>query len=43
MNEAITNKKIVTLVFGVLFLGGLAAMFGIYRAAQHGGHPPFYV
>jgi hypothetical protein len=43
MKEAITKNKIVTLVVGVLFLGGLAAMFGIYRAAKHDEHPSFYV
>jgi hypothetical protein len=43
MKEAITNNKIVTLIIGALFIGGLVAIVGIYRAGKIDGHPPFYV
>jgi hypothetical protein len=43
MKESITNNKIVTLIIGALFIGGLVAIVGMYRSAKDDEHPPFYV
>jgi hypothetical protein len=42
MKEAITNGNIVTLLAGILFIGGLSAIFKMYRAAKLEGESSFY-
>ncbi len=41
--ESIMNKKILTVMFGFLFLGGGAALLGICRAAKNAEGPLGYV
>jgi hypothetical protein len=43
MHEPTNNKRMLKVVVGFLFIGGLAAIFGIYRAAKNTDRPPFYV
>lgn len=38
MKESGINKNILTMMFGVLFIGGAAAIFGIVRATKHSEH-----
>lgn len=40
MKESTINKKILTVMFGILFIGGAAAILGIYRAAKNTERPP---
>jgi|GEM_PF-1853626 hypothetical protein len=43
MEESIINKKILTVIFGLLFIGGTAAILEIYRTAKHAERPLSYV
>jgi hypothetical protein len=43
MKESIINKKILTVMFSFLFIGGAAAILGIYRAAKNTERPLGYV
>ncbi len=43
MKESITNKRILKVMVGFLVIGGLAAIFRIYRAAKHPEMPSCYV
>jgi hypothetical protein len=38
MKESIINKKILTVMFGFLFIGGVAAILGIFRAVKNTEH-----
>jgi len=42
MNKPITDNKIVTMFIGAFILGGLATMFGMYRAARRDGNTFLY-
>lgn len=42
MKESITNKKILTVMYGFLFIGGVAAILGVLRAAKNTGRQPDY-
>lgn len=35
MKESIINKKIPTVMFGLLFIGSVALILGIFRAAKN--------
>ena len=39
MKESNINKKILTGIFGFLFIGGAATILGIYRAAKNTERP----
>jgi len=39
MKESVINKRILRVMFGVLFIGGAAAILGIYRATKNTGRP----
>ncbi|MGA3288246.1 MAG: hypothetical protein ABSD46_12560 [Bacteroidota bacterium] len=43
MEESIVNKKILTVIFGLLFIGGAAAILEIYRTAKNTDRPLDYV
>jgi len=43
MKELIINKKILTVMAGLLFIGGVAAILEIYRTANKTEHPLGYV
>jgi hypothetical protein len=43
MKESIISKKILTVMFGLLFVGGATAILGIYRAAKNTDPPLGYV
>ncbi len=43
MKESITSKKMMALMFGFLFIGGLAAIIGIYRKARNTESSAYYV
>jgi hypothetical protein len=40
MKESIINKKKPTLLFGLLFVGSVAVILGIFRAAKNIQRPP---
>ncbi len=40
MNKSIINKNILIVMSGFLFIGGGAALLGIYRAAKNFERPP---
>jgi hypothetical protein len=42
MKESSMNKNVLAVMFGILFIGGAAAIFGIVRAAKDTeGRPGF--
>lgn len=43
MKEPIINKKILTVMFGLLFIGSAAAILEIYRMAKNTERPLSYV
>jgi hypothetical protein len=43
MKEAITKKKMLKVIWGFLFIGGLAAIIGIYRAPKSTENPAYFV
>jgi len=43
MKEPIINKKLLTVMFGFLFIGGGAALLGFFRAAQYPEPPLGYL
>ena len=43
MSEAAIKNTVMTMMFGVIFLGGAAALLGIYRAAQETKQLPGFV
>jgi hypothetical protein len=43
MKESIMNKKILAVMFGVIFMGGVAAILGIVRAAKTAVRPIDFV
>jgi hypothetical protein len=42
VKESITNKKILTVMFGLLCVGGGAALLAIYSAEKNAGRQPGY-
>jgi hypothetical protein len=40
MKESTINKKILTVMFGFIVIGGGAALLAIYRAPKNTGRPP---
>jgi hypothetical protein len=43
MREPVTNKRMLKVMSGCLFIGGLAAIIGIYRAAKSTESPAYDV
>jgi len=43
MKESFTNKRIVKVMFGCLFIGSLAAIIGIYRTPKSPESPAYFV
>jgi hypothetical protein len=43
VKESITNKNTLTVIFGFLFIGGVAAILGVLRAAKNTEHPLGYI
>ena len=39
MKESTVNKKLLTVMLGFLFIGGAAAILGIYRVAKNTERP----
>ena len=37
------NRRLLTVMFGFFFIGGGAALLGIYSAAKHAEHPLGYL
>jgi len=43
MNDPITNKRILKVMFGFLFIGGLAAIIGLYHKPRNTESSAYYV
>jgi len=43
MNKSRINKKIVTAMVGLLFVGGVAAMLGIIRTVKNAVREPDFI
>jgi hypothetical protein len=43
MSQSIVYKKTLSVMLGLLFIGGLAAILGIYRVAKNTDSPACFV